>query len=127
VPEAVELWRSLGCTAALCERDILGTGRTPVGLSASPAAHPWGAILGALRPALEEAAAHEGLVLREDPSLVAYVWGGLMGLADDIVHGWSQTAGLETDGLIAFTVEALARGIVEDRRQRRSHKSSDGT
>ncbi len=127
VPEAAELWPSIGSTAALWERDLLGAGRAPVGLGTSPAARPWRAMLGALRTALEEAAAHEGVVLRDDPSLVPYVWGGLMGLADDLVHGWSQTAGLETDDLIAFTVEAVARGIVEDRRQRPSTRSDYGT
>ena len=127
VPEAAELWRSIGSTAALWERDLMGAGRAPVGLGTSPVAGPWRAMLGALRTALEEAAAHEGVVLRDDPSLVPYVWGGLMGLADDLVHGWSQTAGLETDDLIAFTVEAVARGIVEDPRQRPSTRSDDGT
>jgi AcrR family transcriptional regulator len=127
VPRAVELWRSIGGTAAVWERDLTGTGRPPVGLSASPAARPWESMLDALRTALQEAAAHEGLVLREGPPLVPYVWGGLMGLADDLVHGWSQTAGLETEELIAFTVEAVTRGIVEDPGDRPSRTSGDDT
>ena len=126
VPEAVELWRSIGRTAALWEGDLLGTGRTQVGLSASPGSRPWRAMLGALRAALEEAAGQEGLVLREDPSLVPYVWGSLMGLADDLVHGWSQTAGLDSNDLIAFTIEAVARGIVDEPRERPSRRGGDG-
>jgi AcrR family transcriptional regulator len=126
VPEAVELWRSIGRTAALWERDLLGTDRRPVGLSASPAARPWRAMLAALRTALDEAAAHERLVLREDPSLVPFVWGSLMGLADDLVHGWSQTVGLESEDLIAFTIDAVARGIVELPAERPSRRTGDG-
>ena len=47
-----------------------------------------------------------------------------MSLADDLVHGWSQTAGLETDELIAFTVEAVTRGIVEGPGERHSRRAA---
>lgn len=63
-----------------------------------------------LRRALEEAAEAEGRALHDDPALIPYVWSGLMGLADTLVNRWA--AGLDSDHMIAFSAEAMARAIL---------------
>ncbi|MFC9515062.1 TetR/AcrR family transcriptional regulator [Nocardiaceae bacterium NPDC056970] len=63
-----------------------------------------------LRRALEEAAESEGRALRDDPALIPYVWLGLMGLADTLVNKWAH--GLDSDHLIAFSAESMARAIL---------------
>jgi hypothetical protein len=87
------------------ERDVR---RTP-----APADRAWHAMLDALRIAMAEAARNEGRSLRADAAVIPFVWAGLMGLADDLVNGWSRSAGLPDPAFIAFSVNALARGVTE--------------
>jgi AcrR family transcriptional regulator len=112
VPGATDTWRYIGRTAVGWAHEMLGPNldvdRTP------PAAHrAWRSMLDALHEAMAEAAANEGCHLRENPALVPFVWGGLMGLADDLVNGWSASAGLREQDFIEFSVDALARAVTE--------------
>lgn len=62
-----------------------------------------------LRNALQDAAGAQGLSLREGPSLIPFVWAGLMGLADTIVNNWAQD--LDMSDYIAYSADGLARAI----------------
>jgi AcrR family transcriptional regulator len=62
-----------------------------------------------LRTALETAARAQGLSLREGPSLIPFVWAGLMGLADTCVNNWAQN--LDMSDYIAYSADGLARAI----------------
>lgn len=65
----------------------------------------------ALRTALEETAAAEGRRLRSDPEVVPFVWAGLMGLSDLLMHGWVSE--ISQDNLIELTVTSLVNQITE--------------
>lgn len=113
VHEATELWRCIGRSAAGWAQDILGP-ELDAARGPSGAGRAWRSMLEALERAMDEAAANEGRRLRQAPAVVPFVWGGLMGLADDLVNGWSRSAGVTDRELIEFTVEALSRGVTSD-------------
>jgi AcrR family transcriptional regulator len=112
VPDATDTWRYIGRTAVGWAHEILGPdldiGRTP------PAADKaWRSMLDALHEAMSEAAAYERSRLRESRALIPFVWAGLMGLADDLVNGWSASAGLPEQDFVDFSVDALARAVTK--------------
>ncbi len=112
VPEATELWRCIGRTSVGWAHDMLGPERD-VGRTPAPADRAWHAMLEALHTAMAEAAPHEGCRLRAGAAAVPFVWAGLMGLADDLANGWSRSTGLADETFIAFSIDALARGVTE--------------
>jgi AcrR family transcriptional regulator len=115
VPDATDTWRYIGRTAVGWAHEMFGpdldVGRTP-----SPAHEAWRSMLDALHGALAEAAASDACRLRESPALIPFVWAGLMGLADDLVNGWSASAGLSDEDFVDFTVDALARAVTEPKK-----------
>jgi AcrR family transcriptional regulator len=112
MPGAALLWRDIGRTSIGWAHDLLGpehdVGRTP-----EPADRAWHAMLESLRGAMADAAGREGRGLRSGPAVIPFVWAGLMGIADDLVNGWSRAAGLDDDEFVDFSVDALARGVTE--------------
>jgi AcrR family transcriptional regulator len=112
VPEATELWRCIGRTSVGWAHDMLGPERD-VRRTPAPADRAWHSLLDVLGAALAEAAAHDGRRVRGGAAAVPFVWAGLMGVADDIVNGWSRSAGLPDDELVEYSIVALARGVTE--------------
>jgi AcrR family transcriptional regulator len=102
VPEAAAQWRLVGRMSAIwdIERGDSGT-EIATQLHASSSAQ-----FAALTRALTEAAAAEGRPLRTDGEVTAFVWSGLMGLADILVRGWTRR--ISKKALIEHMVTALA-------------------
>ncbi|MER5280992.1 helix-turn-helix domain-containing protein [Streptomyces sp. NPDC002809] len=63
----------------------------------------------ALHTALVEAASREGRPLLDDPALVRFVVSGLIGASETLTNNWAPH--LDPSNLIAFTADAITRGI----------------
>jgi len=102
VPEATAQWRQVGRMSAIwdIERGDSGT-EIAKQLHASSTTQ-----FAALTRALTEAAEAEGRSLRTDPEVTAFVWSGLMGLADILVRGWTRR--VSKKALVTHMVTALA-------------------
>lgn len=112
VPDATEMWRTLGRTSASWAR-----GDEWAGLDASRpspvTAESWRKMQTELHAALEQSAVHDGQRLLGGRAVVPFVWAALVGMADDLVNGWSRSEGIGDDELIRFTVHGLARAVTE--------------
>lgn len=102
VPHTTAQWKQVGRMSAIWEIE-----RGDAGSDVAQQLHATStAQFMALTRALAETAQAEGRPVRTEPEITAFVWSGLMGLADLLVRGWTRR--VNNEALVTHMVTALA-------------------
>ncbi|MGX6510726.1 TetR/AcrR family transcriptional regulator [Rhodococcus sp. SJ-2] len=110
IPESTKQWGRVGRFTATW-RDIEGDDRTERE-SVRQVRRTAREYNTELHRALTQAAASEGRVLRDEPSMLPFVLSALQGVSDTIVHNWASD--LDHAELTRFVADSLTRAITRD-------------